>query len=79
MLANKASSIFCDKKRKAAPSSLSLEVCFLSLSFDVISLRIVAKSDVVAGAKEAMDARPGETNIVLKKRKGFVKMAIREG
>ncbi|XP_055327799.1 2-acylglycerol O-acyltransferase 2-A-like [Paramacrobiotus metropolitanus] len=34
---------------------------------------------VVGGAKEVFDAQPGNTNLVLKNRKGFVKMAIQHG
>ncbi|XP_055331416.1 2-acylglycerol O-acyltransferase 2-A-like [Paramacrobiotus metropolitanus] len=34
---------------------------------------------VIGGAKESMDANPGEATIVLKNRKGFVKMALRHG
>lgn len=34
---------------------------------------------VIGGAKESMDANPGEATIVLKNRKGFVKIALRHG
>ncbi|KAF1920179.1 diacylglycerol acyltransferase-domain-containing protein [Ampelomyces quisqualis] len=34
---------------------------------------------VVGGARESLDARPGTTRLVLRRRKGFVKMAIRTG
>lgn len=34
---------------------------------------------VVGGAEEALQARPGNYDITLKNRKGFVKMAIRTG
>jgi len=34
---------------------------------------------VVGGAEEALEAHPGSYVIMLKKRKGFVKMAIRTG
>lgn len=34
---------------------------------------------VVGGARESLDAKPGSLKLVLKKRKGFVKLAIREG
>jgi 2-acylglycerol O-acyltransferase 2 len=34
---------------------------------------------VVGGASESLDARPGEIKLVLRRRKGFVKMAIRTG
>ena len=34
---------------------------------------------VVGGARESLDARPGVVRLVLRRRKGFVKMAIRTG
>jgi 2-acylglycerol O-acyltransferase 2 len=34
---------------------------------------------VVGGARESLDAKPGSLKLVLKKRKGFVKLAIRQG
>ncbi|RAQ98799.1 diacylglycerol o-acyltransferase 2a [Stemphylium lycopersici] len=34
---------------------------------------------VVGGARESLDARPGNIKLVLQRRKGFVKMAIRTG
>ncbi|KAF2854729.1 diacylglycerol O-acyltransferas-like protein 2B [Plenodomus tracheiphilus IPT5] len=34
---------------------------------------------VVGGARESLDARPGTIKLVLRRRKGFVKMAIRTG
>ncbi|KAF2133903.1 diacylglycerol O-acyltransferas-like protein 2B [Dothidotthia symphoricarpi CBS 119687] len=34
---------------------------------------------VVGGARESLDARPGRIRLVLRRRKGFVKMAIRTG
>ncbi|ORX97595.1 diacylglycerol acyltransferase, partial [Clohesyomyces aquaticus] len=34
---------------------------------------------VVGGAQESLDARPGQLRLVLRKRKGFVKLAIRTG
>jgi hypothetical protein len=34
---------------------------------------------VVGGAEEALQAHPGNYDITLKKRKGFVKMAIKTG
>ena len=34
---------------------------------------------VVGGAEEALEAHPGSYNITLKKRKGFVKLAIKTG
>lgn len=34
---------------------------------------------MVGGAKEALNARPGVYKLVLKKRKGFVKLAIETG
>ncbi|KAF1836637.1 DAGAT-domain-containing protein [Decorospora gaudefroyi] len=34
---------------------------------------------VVGGARESLDARPGSIKLVLRRRKGFVKMAIRTG
>jgi 2-acylglycerol O-acyltransferase 2/2-acylglycerol O-acyltransferase 1 len=34
---------------------------------------------VVGGARESLDARPGSVKLVLQRRKGFVKMAIRTG
>ena len=34
---------------------------------------------VVGGARESLDASPGSLKLVLKKRKGFVKLAIRQG
>jgi 2-acylglycerol O-acyltransferase 2 len=34
---------------------------------------------VVGGARESLDANPGSLKLVLKKRKGFVKLAIRQG
>jgi len=34
---------------------------------------------VVGGARESLDARPGTIRLVLRRRKGFVKMAIRTG
>ncbi len=34
---------------------------------------------VVGGARESLDAQPGSMRLVLKKRKGFVKLAIRTG
>ncbi|CAO2649144.1 Nn.00g100930.m01.CDS01 [Neocucurbitaria sp. VM-36] len=34
---------------------------------------------VVGGARESLDARPGTVRLVLRRRKGFVKMAIRTG
>ncbi|EMD90881.1 hypothetical protein COCC4DRAFT_50058 [Bipolaris maydis ATCC 48331] len=34
---------------------------------------------VVGGAAESLDARPGEIKLVLRRRKGFVKLAIRTG
>ncbi|KAL8764031.1 MAG: hypothetical protein Q9184_000319 [Pyrenodesmia sp. 2 TL-2023] len=34
---------------------------------------------VVGGARESLDAQPGTLNLVLKRRKGFVKLAIRTG
>ena len=34
---------------------------------------------VIGGARESLDAKPGSLKLVLKKRKGFVKLAIRQG
>ena len=34
---------------------------------------------VVGGAEEALEARPGNYNLKLKNRKGFIKMAIKNG
>jgi len=34
---------------------------------------------VVGGARESLDAKPGSLKLVLKRRKGFVKLAIRQG
>lgn len=34
---------------------------------------------VVGGARESLDARPGQVRLVLRRRKGFVKMALRTG
>lgn len=34
---------------------------------------------VVGGAQEALDAHPGHYNLTIKRRKGFVKLAIRNG
>lgn len=34
---------------------------------------------VIGGARESLDARPGTLRLVLKSRKGFVKLAIRQG
>ncbi|EXJ79278.1 hypothetical protein A1O3_08780 [Capronia epimyces CBS 606.96] len=34
---------------------------------------------VIGGARESLDARPGSLRLVLKSRKGFVKLAIRQG
>ena len=34
---------------------------------------------VVGGARESLDAQPGKMRLVLKRRKGFVKLAVREG
>ncbi|KAL5121806.1 diacylglycerol O-acyltransferase 1 [Pleosporales sp. CAS-2024a] len=34
---------------------------------------------VVGGARESLDSRPGDIRLVLRRRKGFVKMAIRTG
>lgn len=34
---------------------------------------------VIGGAQESLDARPGSLRLVLKRRKGFVKLAIRTG
>lgn len=34
---------------------------------------------LIGGAQEALDCRPGEYILTLKKRKGFVKIAIRSG
>ena len=34
---------------------------------------------VVGGARESLDARPQSLRLVLKRRKGFVKLAIRTG
>lgn len=34
---------------------------------------------VVGGALEALDARPGSVNLTLKRRKGFIRMALRHG
>ncbi len=34
---------------------------------------------VIGGAAEALDARPGESKLVLKKRKGFVRIALETG
>lgn len=34
---------------------------------------------VVGGARESLDAQPGSLRLVLKRRKGFVKLAIRTG
>ena len=34
---------------------------------------------VVGGAEEALEARPGEYKLTLKRRKGFVRIAIKTG
>jgi len=34
---------------------------------------------VVGGARESLDAKPGQIKLVLKRRKGFIKLAIRNG
>lgn len=34
---------------------------------------------VVGGARESLDAKPGQLKLVLKRRKGFIKLAIRNG
>ena len=34
---------------------------------------------VVGGARESLDAQPGDLRLVLKRRKGFIKLAIRTG
>ncbi len=34
---------------------------------------------VVGGSEEAMNANPGRTDLVLKNRKGFAKIALRNG
>ena len=34
---------------------------------------------VIGGAEEALEAHPGEYSIILSKRKGFVKLAIKYG
>lgn len=34
---------------------------------------------IVGGAQEALDARPGSYTLLLKNRKGFVRLAIRHG
>lgn len=34
---------------------------------------------VIGGAAEALDAHPGDVNLVLKRRKGFVKLALKHG
>jgi hypothetical protein len=34
---------------------------------------------VVGGAEEALESKPGSLNLVLNKRKGFIKQAIRHG
>ena len=34
---------------------------------------------VVGGAEESLEARPGAYNLTLKRRKGFVKLALRTG
>ena len=34
---------------------------------------------VVGGAQEALEAHPGKYNIMLRNRKGFIKMAIKTG
>jgi len=34
---------------------------------------------IVGGAQEALDARPGSCTLLLKNRKGFVRVAIEQG